>query len=251
MDHFVETPLTAIELRNTYLDSLVAPQGLYVEHLVSSGKAWRLGNFAYAVVSDGTLVEFFVDPRETRRLVEIFDLAMSQTGATTVLCKSFDTQLMYVALSRPANITTIGFLFRHVADPHFKPRDDVSFVAGTTADAETIFGFNDDFFEDVQEIQDYADNGGLFLLKKDGQIIGCGIGRPVIEARPDIDIGMLVAPKHRRHGYGSHIIAFLKDHYLQNGLRPICGCSVDNTGSRRALNNAGLVSEHRLLQISY
>ncbi len=251
MDKFFEAPISAIEMRNTYLDCLAAPQGLYVEHLVSTGRAWRLGDLAYAVVCDGTLVEFFVDPKETRQLVEIFDMAMRQTGASTVLCKSFDTQLMYVALSRPAHITTVGFLYRHIADPHFEPRDDVSFIAGSLSDADTIFGFNDDFFEDIQEIQDYAESGGLFLLKKAGEIIGCGIGKSVIEARPDIDIGMLVAPMHRRHGFGSHIIAFLKDHYLQQGLRPICGCSVDNIGSQRALNNAGLVSEHRLLQISY
>ena len=206
---------------------------------------------AYAVVHDQKLVEFFVDPNEANRAVEIFDAATRVSAVSSVLCKSFDKQLLFAALSRVARVSTSGMLFRRINDTAFVQRDELTFRPGTAGDAETVFGFNDGFFDDLQEITDYADGDGLFLLEKDGEVIGCGIGKPVIKHRPDIDIGMLVAPMHRHHGFGSHIISFLKSHYLGKGLRPICGCSVDNVGSHRALNNAGFVSEHRLLQITY
>ncbi len=251
MIHFEKTSAPDKVLRDAYLDSLVEPQELFVELQVSAGSTWSFDDDAYGVVRDDMLVEFFVVREEATHLVELFDALMHASGASTVLCKSFDRQLAYAGFSRAARISTVGLLFRRIADPKFVARDEVSFLSATAADAHTVLEFNEDFFEDIEEILAYAEIDGLFLLERDGEVIGCGIGKPVVESRPEIDIGMLVAPKHRRLGYGSHVIEFLKDHYLRKGLRPICGCSIDNIGSQRALINAGFVSEHRLLQISY
>ena len=239
------------ELRNAYLDSLLEPQELYLEMHVKAGNTWHLNDLAYAVACESKLVEFYVAPQETHRVVEIFDAAMTSSSASAVLCKSYDTQMLYAALSKPATVRTGGFLFRRIVDKSFVPRKDVSFRNGTDADAETIYRFNDDFFQSLEEIKTYASTDGLFVLERDGEAVGCGIGKPVVDDRADIDIGMLVANQHRRNGYGRHIIAYLKDHYLRKNIRPICGCSIDNIGSQQALNNAGFVSEHRLLEISY
>ena len=251
MIHFEPVAVPPASLRQCYLDTLAEPQELYLEQRVSRGATWCLADCAYAVVLDEMLVEFFVVPEATPRLVEIFDAAMGTTGASEVLCKSFDTQLLFAALSREARVTSRGLLFRRIEDRTFMDRDGVAFRRGTVSDATRVLEFNDDFFVDVQEIKDYAAIEGLFLLHQGHKIVGCGIGKPVIAGRPDIDIGMLVAPEYRRRGYGAHIISFLKSHYLGKRLRPICGCSIDNIGSHCALRNAGFVGEHRLLQISY
>lgn len=251
MIRFEPTPAPPSRLRNAYLDGLREPQGLYVEQLVASGRTWRYGDVAYVVEAEGKIVEFFVVPDQINRTVEIFDGAMSATNALGILCKSYDSQLLFVALSKPATVNPIGLLFRRISDTGFSPRDDMSFRAGDATDVERIFQFNDDFFESSDEIKAYVELGGLFLLEKQSEVVGCGIGRPVIQDRPDVDIGMLVAPQRRRNGYGSHIISFLKAHYLSKGMNPICGCSTDNIGSQRALGNAGFVSEHRLLEVVY
>ena len=238
-------------LRERYLDSLAEPQELYLEQQVAAGTPHVSENLAYAVVFEGALVEFYVVPEETGNLVEVFDAAMDATGASKVLCKSYDTPLLYAALSRNANVTTAGLLFRRIDEPAFSEKADVTFRKGKSSDVDKVLEFNDDFFADEQEIRDYAARDGLFLLTEGSEVIGCGIGKPVIEGRPDIDIGMLVASKHRRRGYGAHVISYLKAYYLAKGLRPICGCSIHNIGSQRALKSAGFVSEHRLLEISY
>ena len=239
------------KLRNAYLDSLLEPQELYLELQVAAGNAWHLDDVAYAVACGSKLVEFYVAPQEAHRVVEIFDAAMKTTNASTVLCKSYDTQMLYAALAKPATVRPSGLLFRRIANTSFKPRKDVSFRYGTDTDATTIYSFNDGFFESLEEIKAYASIDGLFVLEREGEAVGCGIGKPVVDNRPDIDIGMLVAKQHRRNGYGGHIIALLKDHYVKKNMRPICGCSIDNVGSQQALKNAGFVSEHRLLEISY
>ncbi len=251
MIQFEQIPKPPLDLRNAYLHSLMEPQELYLEMHVEAGKTLWIDNIAYAVRCGKKLVELYVVPAEADRLVEIFSAALVASNATGVLCKSYDTQMLYAALSKSVSVQSGGLLFRRIVDLSFQPRQDVSFRQGTADDADVIFSFNDDFFQSFDEIKSYAASNGLFVLEKDGIAIGCGIGKPVIENRPDIDIGMLVANEHRRNGYGAHIISFLKNHYLEQGLRPICGCSIDNIGSQRALRNAGFVSEHRLLEISF
>ncbi len=251
MIRFEQIPKPPTDLRNAYLDSLVEPQELYLEMQVKAGKTWCLDDVAYAVQCGKKLVELYVVPEQSDRLIEIFEAAMAAGNASGVLCKSFDTQMLYAAFSSSASVRPGGLLFRRIVDGSFAARNDVSFRQGTDGDAEVIFSFNDEFFQSLDEIKSYAASRGLFVLEKDGVAIGCGIGKPVIEDRPDIDIGMLVAKEHRRNGYGGHIISFLKHHYLDRSLRPICGCSIDNIGSQMALRNAGFVSEHRLLDISY
>ncbi len=248
---FTQAPFPPKDLRTAYLDSLTEPQEFFVEILVASGRTWVFGNIAYAVTNGQRMVEFYVASDAAKRAVELFDAVMLASGASSVLCKSFDSMLLNVALSRRADVTSGGLLFRKIIDSDFVTREELSFRAGSSSDVDLIWGFHDGFFEDRAEIMMYADSQGLFLLEKEGEVVGCGTGKQVFTSRIDVDIGMLVASKHRKKGYGSYIAAFLKNHYLLKNLRPICGCSIDNVGSWLALNNAGFVSEHRLLNISY
>lgn len=249
MLRFVEADAPPETLRRAYLDGLPEPQELYLERLVSAGRTWRCGHFAYAVVNDGQLVEFYVAASHVAQIDDLFDAAMTSSGAAGVLCKSFDAQLLFAALSRPAEVTPVGLLFRRIVDPSFAPREALAFRGGSIDDAAAIAGLDDGFFDGASEIRSYAEAGGLFVLTARGELVGCGIGALVVAGRADIDIGMWVAPNHRGKRYGSYIVAYLKRCYLMRGLRPICGCGATNLASSRALNAAGFASEHRILQI--
>lgn len=123
----------------------------------------------------------------------LFDAATTASGTRSVLCKSFDTQLLLAALSRPAEGTPTALLFRRIADVSFAQQEALTFRSGSIDDVAAI--------------------------------------------------------ARRGKGCGSHIAAYLKHHYLRQGLRPICGCSTANIPSYRALTAAGFASEHRILQI--
>jgi GNAT superfamily N-acetyltransferase len=249
MLHFLETTEPPETLRQAYLDGLQEPQELYLERLVSRGRTWRFGEVAYAVANHGRLVEFFVAASHAARIGALFDAAMTASGARSVLCKSFDTQLLLAALSRPAEVTPTALLFRRIADASFAQQEALTFRIGSMDDVAAIARLDDGFFDGISEIQSYVEAGRLFLLRTHGEFAGCGIATPVITGRADIDVGMWVAPNHRGKGYGSHIAAYLKHHDLYQGLRPICGCSTANIPSYRALTAAGFASEHRILQI--
>ncbi|OED37095.1 hypothetical protein AB833_24975 [Chromatiales bacterium (ex Bugula neritina AB1)] len=240
------------ELRAQYLDSLSEPQEFFVEALVSGGTTLTYGGFAYAVVAGDMLVEIYTTPAHTHNLVELFQLVIDKHSINTVLCKSYDTQLLYAALSKEAKVATAGYLFRRILDvPHERTAAGVCFRAAEHKDIEAVMQINDDFFESIEEVSDYRTNGGLFVLETNQGIVGCGTGKAVVPGRDDIDIGMLVAKTHRNRGLGRYIASCLKDHFLRHGLRPICGCGASNHASKRALEKAGFACDHRLLSISY
>ena len=235
MGNFQKSPAPPQALRALYLDSLPEPQGLFMETQVAYGTTWQAKDEAYAVIREDRLVELFVIESQRHRLISLFDEIMEISGASIVFCKSFDRLLLHAALSRPAQVSTFSFMFRRIVDADFQPILGLSFRMGTAADAQAILAFDDGFFHGPEEIADYANCGELVLLESTDGILGCGIAKPVIPGRPDMDIGMLVAPNHRRKGYGTHIISFLKDYCLQRGQRPICGCGADNIASQRTL----------------
>lgn len=238
-------------LRDCYLDSLPEPQEHFFESRVAAGTTWIAGDIAYAVTNGDSLVELYVVESQRHRLVSLFNEIMSLSGVSKVLCKEFDRPLLHASLSRPARVSPFAFLFRKIADTTFQPLPDIHFRNGSAEDAQAILAFDDGFFHGAEEIVEYVQHDGLFVLELNKTIVGCGIAKPVIRGRPDIDIGMLVAPDHRNKGYGTHIVSFLKDHYLQQGKRPICGCGADNIASQRTLTNAGFTSEYHGLQITY
>ena len=219
---------------------------------MSNGTTLTYGDSAYAVVAGDTLVEIFASPDSTGILVELFQLVVAEHAIKKVLCKSYDIQLLYAAFSSEAKVETGGYLFRHVVDvPCASTRDRVVFRAGIPADIDSIIRINDNFFENDDEVISYLECDGLFVIEVKNEVVGCGTGKAVVPGRDDIDIGMLVAQEHRNKGLGQHIVRCLKDHYLQLGLRPICGCGASNHASKKTLEKAGFVSDHRLLSISY
>ena len=241
-------------LRREYLNGLPAAQEYYLEQLVQAGSCWILSQrsaaVGYAVVHDRALVEFYLTLPAQHHAPELLETAMQASGAQRILCKSFDTLLLHAATDGSARMESVGLLFRQITDPTCKLPPDLRMRPAATDEWQAVAAINDDFFDSDAEIQGLIQRGQLFLLERQQEMLGCGIGQPVIEGAPHWDIGMLVAAAHRQQGYGACIISWLKQHHLQRGLQPICGCSSDNTASARALYNAGFSCTHRLLDIT-
>lgn len=239
------------DLRNEYLDSLPEAQDLYLEELVRDGAVWLMGNMGYAVVSGTSLVEFFVSKKYREKSVVLFEALVDYCRITQVLCKSFDRDMSFVAFSRPTRVSTVGLMFREIADNSFCEVKDRIMRSANAADLDVIERFDDGFFCSRAEIDHYFTEGDLYVLDCAGSIRGCGIVTPVIHGQSYMDIGMLVAPEFRNQGNGAYIVSFLKSLLLKQGYTPICSCSIENTASAKALQRAGFVCGYRVLKIEF
>jgi len=248
-------------LRQAYLGSLGEPQELYVETLVRSGRPLLLHQgeqgqdgavTGYAVVSDGVVVEFHLGRDAWSELPAAFGAVLDHSGAGQALCKTFDPLMLTAAASRPARTRTVGHLFRSVHGPGQVAGPEITARLAQDSDSDAILAIHDGFFDDPDEVERYVTEQALWLYETaDFDVLGCGTLTRVIPGQDAVDVGMVVAPQHRRRGLGAAIVAHLKDRCLQSGDRPIAGCDAENTASRRALENAGFATAHSLIEFTY
>ena len=65
------------------------------------------------------------------------------------------------------------------------------------------------------------------------------------------DVGMVVSPEFRKRGFATLILKQLRCQGQQRGLRLVCSTEKGNIGARKAILQAGFVSSHRILRITF
>jgi GNAT superfamily N-acetyltransferase len=243
------------DLQRAYLDSLAEPSELYQQNQVRRGRAFLIRvdgeTVGYAAFDADTMVELYLCDSALTRGEELFDAALATAQATAAVCQTFDALMLTLALRSPAKVRVGGHLFRRCGDVDFQADPSIAARLAIAADAPGILDV-DDFWSDRQELAGYIAVGGAWVYEHaTAGLLGCGVITRVVEGRSAMDVGMMVAPAHRRRGYGAYIIRHLKAHVVAQGLRPIAGCAADNLGSRRTLERAGFVRSHAILDIDY
>jgi GNAT superfamily N-acetyltransferase len=243
-------------MRQNRLMRLSAPQELFIETLVTNGAAHSLElagrEIGYVVTSSGDqLVELYIEDSRLTYAWQALDALTQAFGVRSILAQSFDPLLMFLGLGSDSLGVTRGLLYRVIADPSFESRSDIVACPARGADIAELAALSDDFFDGKQEINAYFAAEGLYLYRgANGNLIGAGVLKPVISGIDGVDIGMVVAPRYRSRGYGSYIVRHLKAHCMTKGWRPICGCSIDNVASQRALERGGFASVHRVVEFA-
>ena len=182
------------------------------------------------------------------RTQTVFDAAIAATGAAVVLCKSF-TVLLHATLARPAVTAATGILFRSLWGLPSVNHPNIDFRQATPADIQSISAIKDDFFGSVDEIERLIASDGLYVLEREGAVVGCGTQVRVNPNRDAVDFGMLVSKAERGKATGTHIIARMRDDVLDAGLAPRLRVRRAQHSVLAGLSKAGFADEHRLLKI--
>ena len=244
------------DLRNQYLDKLLEAQELYLELRIRNSRVFVIKSHNqpagyFLIEDDATLLEYHVTQDNLDRADILLGKITETFSIQKVLCKSFDHTLLSCCVGFQKNVKAIGVLFREQKEKAAHPIPGALTVRLATArDTQKIIGINEEIFERDEEVREYIRKEQIFLFEKDKEIIGFGIFAWVVEGRQEFDIGMLVDRKYRRQGYGEFIIRYLVNHCQKNGWHAICGCAIENIGSRRCLENAGFISRYRLLEFA-
>lgn len=235
-------------LRNRYLESLQEPQEWFLEELVRSGEVWVSPGEGYAVFGGDALVEFYtMDSDDAGRHLSNL---IQQRPFRKVLCKSFDHVLIGVARKRGWTLVETGFLFRKRNRVFLNKRKKFQLVRARSTDLPEAWIIGRDFYDSKDEVEQIFRSNGLWVGFNDGQMVGNGVVIPVDGSGDVVDVGMVTRRSHRNKGFASLMIAELADMLESEGKRPICGCAESNFASKSALEKAGFVSEHRLVQIN-
>jgi RimJ/RimL family protein N-acetyltransferase len=243
--------------RNQYLDQLSEAQELYLELRVRAARAVviTLQNrpIGYFVLgAEAVLLEYFVVQEHLDQAETLLGIIIREFSVRKALGKSFDHLFLAVCMGFQKKVRVIGLHFREYEEkalPAVDPR--LAIRPATVADKPKILAMNEEVFEQEQEVEEYIGLCQILLFELAGEVIGFGIFARIIAGRPEFDIGMLVDRKYRRQGYGEYIVGYLVNYCQRHGWRAVAGCAVENVGSRRCLEKAGLTSRYRLLEFVF
>ncbi|MGJ8529921.1 GNAT family N-acetyltransferase [Maritalea sp.] len=235
-------------LRNRYLESLPEPQEWFLEELVRAGEVWETPGEGYAVFSGDALVEFHTMDSDDARLH--LSSLIRQRPFRKVLCKSFDHVLIDAAKKLGWTLVETGFLFRKRNRVALNKTKSFQLVRASSTDLPDAWTIGRDFYDSKDEVEQIFRSNGLWIGSNDGKMVGNGVMIPVDGSGNVVDVGMVTRRSQRNKGFASLIVAGLADMLESEGKRPICGCAETNLASKAALEKAGFVSEHRLVQIN-
>lgn len=248
MSAFLQVAGLPPSLRSQYLASLPEPQEWFLEDLVRSGDVWEAPGAAYAVFHGAKLVEFYAQDAAAAH-IHLSALARLRPFKE-VLCKSFDHAVMDAGTKLGWDLAETGFLFRKRNPVSLDRPAAFQLKRARSADLADVWRTGPDFYDSEEEVGQLFRSDGLWVAINDGQLVGSGVMIPIDATGEVVDVGMVTRPNQRNRGYASLIVSELAHMLERQGKRPICGCGDSNLASKAALQNAGFVSEHRLVRIS-
>jgi GNAT superfamily N-acetyltransferase len=253
-------------LKAAYLHGLAAPMdGMWDAGFVAQAPHWDIrmqGKQAgyCAVNEEGALLQLFLLPAFEVHGRAIFEHVVSQDIVHKAVASTIDPSFLSLCLDVQKQVTVHTYMYevRPEAEPHDSPRPGIELSpAGQTA-LDRVVAFQRSCLGNDPDMSDWlrAYSGNLiereelFVLHRDDDWLGLGECRKSDSQVGVADVGMMVAPEHRGQGWGTDILRRLRVHSTAYGLRPICSTTVDNSPAQKAIQNAGFVSHHRIMDIT-
>jgi predicted acetyltransferase len=259
-------------LKEAYLSSLVFPMDSYWETaVVGRAPHWLIevdGQQAgyCAICNDKRLLQFFVADPFLAMASELFAFIIKGNLVQTASAGTFEPTYLAHCLDHQRQVEVRSYLFQDHkrVEPFLDGFTAAQFKLAVAADAQKLATFYDqnNEFADTEAIingfgsrLNYArsliDQGQVYILVDKNELIGVGECRISASQAPYADLGMITSSKQRRQGIGSYILAKLKQHCYQRGAKPICSCAANNLPSRKTIEKAGFITQHRLLDIQF
>jgi len=138
---------------------------------------------------------------------------------------------------------TYKFKFSGITD--YKPVFSISELELAVQDDKNEI-LEADFFDDEYEVDRFINDPSIYLYRINGSIASIGSLLPAYW-RDDLnddrirEVGMYVAPKYRKKGFGKSMVYNMTQLCLSKNYIPIAECVISNKASRATLESAGYV----------
>ena len=245
-------------LREQYLDTLTHGQEALLEALVAEGTAFLVRSGGkpcgyFILHADSTLIEFHLLESHWVFGEAVFKQILAKTPVRRALVKSFDALLLSSCIAHQRRVRCLGLLVRDYIPRALPTLSGLrySIRQATLRDLPAITQVDQQVFANAERLLGVVETGQAWLFERAGQLLGFGILRPVVVGRPEVDVGIAVDRPYRARGFAVYMLRDLVERCVAQGLVPVAGCAEENRASRHSGERIGLVSRHRLLELSF
>ena len=250
-------------LRDAYLRTLVAPMdGMWEGTAIAGATFWGIrdgGRHAgYASIgADHALLRVHLAADSQSQAQDIFRWILSTHRIRRAIASTIEPPYLSLCLDAQDGLAIHSYLFRDASrvDPA-SDLGDCAFRRAERGEFEAIARFYRAQTDGAGEwigafVRERLDRGELFGLYEGHAVVATGECIPSRAQPPYADLGMVVARSHRGKGLGSALLVRLKGRCYEAGWRPICSCAAANGASKRAIEKAGFISDHRMVEIAF
>ena len=239
------------EVLNSHLNSLAFPMDSFLEDMLTASEIFSIKKHAaiigYAAVQGDYLCFFHILLGEFNNAPAIFEEFCKSNNIRSVQVMTQDA-LMVALISEWSYKKIKGACWFIAGERLEKPTGLASvaiFRIASLNDIKLIEEKTEGFFDSdnpEKTLSKNIQNGGIFVLMDDDELLGCGVAEKGVYIKEYVSIGMVTVREKRRLGVGKTILWHLKEWAYANGLKPIAGCWYYNVLSRKTLEKAGMIT---------
>ena len=243
------------EQREDYMNELAYSQELNTEENVWECQYYKIkidsvwaGYFCVSL--DKTLWQFYLIKSALTYSQEVFKFLIDMNYVVAAECISYDYLLMSLCFDFHKKAACSAYLFRDDTDVKYSLSsiENISFRFAKKEDFNSLSEIGGDFFYNLEE---HIRKEEVFIFHSDNELLGAGTCKKIFYSLNYYDIGMVVAEKHRNKGIGTFIIIKLKEYCYNNNQIPVCGCWYPNYASKKTLEKAGFITNHRVIRFEF
>lgn len=251
------------QFRSDYLQTLLAPMdGMWERRIMSHATFWviqdqerYIGHFC--LDSSNSLLRFHLTKEYQAQAQEIFQRIIATYELQSAITSTIEPLYFALCLDFQKRVTPQSYLFRDQVRLQI-PTDLLthSLRKAEKGEFKTLVRFYQENTAGPGEwiepfLRDHLDREEVFVCFSQHALVATGECIPSQSQPPYADLGMVVAQTHRGRGLGRSVLLHLKEHCYREGWKPICSCAVDNPASKKAIERAGFLSEHRIVKITF
>lgn len=250
-------------MRDDYLHTLTSPMdGMWENAIIPNAAFWEIQDCSqpvgyFCINSDNYLLRFHLLQSYQDRSQEIFRWIVSTYNIQHAITSTIEPLYFSLCLDLQISIALHSYLFRD--HRRIEPPSALSksiFRKAETQEFDDIALFYQTNIEGAGEwiepfVKKRLNRQELFVLYDQQTLIATGECIPSQQQTPYADLGMVVARAYRGRGLGSYMLMHLKKHCYKSGWKPICSCAADNYASKKAIEKAGFISEHRMVTVTF
>jgi RimJ/RimL family protein N-acetyltransferase len=259
----LEQPDIIQQIRDDYLSTLIAPMdGMWESTEITHATFWEIqdqrqhvGHFC--LDSNNYLLRFYLLEDYQTQAQKIFRKILSTHHIHYAIAGTMEPLYFSLCLAIQKSSELHTYLFRDnkrielpskLTNLVFRKAEkrelaDIScfYHANTEGSGEWIDAF----------LHKRLNQEELFVLYDKQTLVATGECIPSQKQIPYADLGMIVAQPYRGRGLGSSMLIQLKHYCYEAGWEPICSCIASNHASKKAIENAGFISEHRMVKMRF
>ena len=212
-----------------------------------------------SVNKENQLLHFFVMPQYQNQVAEVWQRFLEETSINTAQVGSHDPQFFSLCLDQNNTVQVHMLLYHNPKGNRGQKialRDGETFEKASPDTLDELLSFSQFHTGDSGSwLKDYLSHWvmqeAVYCLRDEGQLVATGELRPSASQLGVADIGVIVHGEYRGKGTATRVVkALIYEGWIQKWTL-IASTEHQNLGAQKALSRAGLVTHHRMAEVSW